>query len=736
MKEVLDREIRRILHCKRHIIAAVAVPLLSLIFMATIFGDGKIEELPAGVADYSNTPVSRQIIQAADASPITSISPKHIFSNQAQAKQAMQNMEIFGYIVIPQNFAEDLYSGAVPTVTYYNHYALLAVGGEIQSAFVKALGSISASLVAESGNMGGTTPAQVESVTLPTNALFASTYNSTLNYGTFLSYPFFFIFFQIFILTFTVYIIGTDMNREWLSSGHSSILKALAGKLAPYTAIFLLEGILANTVFLYMGEIPPGTGFLALNANSALFTITTVAMGTAIISLVPRTCIAISIASMAGALGATASGVTFPVENMYPAFEALCSILPVRHFIEAYQDILYNNAGFRYSWGNYAAMLLICMICTTATPLLKRGILKGYGKPLPYMWGTALVMLGGTVGYGILYGLMYHPNIVTEVPVAVIDKSETPLSREYIRRLNATQGIHICALCPDIPQASELMRQKKAKGIIILPDNFSPLVVQGKESFFAVYETTTSFLYYLTIQKAAASTMQEFNNTLREGNVKALPLPQQLSIATAPTFTTNGVAAYNHNGGYGSYLLPIAIIVILFQTMLMCAGILGGTRTLSPWRYTPPLAGAYFLLSLFLAGAVPYIFGLPTLADKVELFLFILLFILASGAFAGTVSMLFKDTEEVMLYVPVFSVALIFLSGTSFPMVKIPHIWQIVHYIIPTSPAITGYLKLNSMGGTLQNVVPEITILSLQLCIWGAIFTLYARKIVNLPKQK
>jgi len=170
--------------------------------------------------------------------------------------------------------------------------------------------------------------------------------------------------------------------------------------------------------------------------------------------------------------------------------------------------------------------------------------------------------------------------------------------------------------------------------------------------------------------------------------------------------------------------------------MLMCAGILGGTRTLSPWRYTPPLAGAYFLLSLFLAGAVPYIFGLPTLADKVELFLFILLFILASGAFAGTVSMLFKDTEEVMLYVPVFSVALIFLSGTSFPMVKIPHIWQIVHYIIPTSPAITGYLKLNSMGGTLQNVVPEITILSLQLCIWGAIFTLYARKIVNLPKQK
>lgn len=735
MRNAFNREIQRIRHCKRHLIAAVVIPLLCLVFMSTIFGDGKIENLPVGAVDCSNSPISRQIIRSADASPITSISTKHIFSNEAEAKLALQNMEIYGYIVIPHNFAEDLYSGAKPTVTYYHHYALLAVGGEIQSAFVKALGGVSASLMEGSGNLSGVTPAQVETITLPTNALFESTYNSTLNYGTFLSYPFFFIFFQIFILTFTVYIIGTDMNREWLTSGGGNILKALGGKLAPYAIIFLVETVLANVTLFYLDATPLDGSFLAINANSLLFVLTTMAMGIAIISLIPRTAIAISIASMIGALGATASGVTFPVENMYPAFEALCHILPVRHFVEAYQAILYNEAGFGYSWQNCSAMLLVCAITPATTPLLKRGIIKGYGKPFPAMWGTALVMLGGTVGYGLLYGLMYHPNIVTDVPVAVIDKSETTLSREYIRNLNATQGIHIYALCSNIHQAQELMRQNKAKGIIILPPEFTRLIVQGRESFFAVYETTTSFLYYLTIQKAAASTMQELNNSIREGTVKTLPLTQQLAIARAPVFDTNGVAMYNHNGGYGSYLLPIAIIVILFQTFLMCSGILSGTREISPWRFLPKLAIAYLLLSLFLAGAVPYMFNLPSLADKVELFTFLLLFILATGAFAGSISPLFKDPEEVMLYVPVFSVALIFLSGTSFPMVQIPHFWQIAHYLFPTSPAITGYLKLNSMGGTIHNIIPEIAILSLQLCIYGAIFTLYSRKIVHLHKH-
>ena len=723
MKNVLNRESSRISGNCRHLIAAVAIPLFSLLFMATIFGSGKIEDLPAGIVDKSNTALSHEIIRRADASPVIKISRGHIYSNEAQAKEAMQNMEIYGYLVID-----------IPSVTLYCHYALLAVGGELQGAFTKTLADVSESLVKEYGNYAGISQMEAEAIVYPTKGIFTSTYNKDLNYGVFLSYPFFFIFFQIFILVFTVYIIGTDMKREWLESAGGNILKAVAGKMLPYTAIFLSQTIFANWIFFCVAGIPLQGSLLAINISSILLVAATIALGIAIISIIPKVSIAISIASMIGALGATASGVTFPVENMYPVFQGMCHLFPIRHFVLANQAILYNNATFAASWSNYAALLLITALCLGTIPSLKREILKDAGKPIPIMWGVSLVILGGTVGYGFLYGLMYHPNIVTEVPVAVVDNSRTPTSRSYIRSLDATQGIAVYAQCAGMPEAEKLMESAKVKGIIHIPAEFAALAAQGREAYFTVYETTASFMYYLTIQASAASAMQHVNNTLRPHAVQSLPLAQQPVMAQAPSLEIHTVPVYNHNGGYGSYLLPIAIIVILFQTMLMSGGILAGSRTIHPLRFLPKLAMGYMLLAFFLTGLIPRIFNLPTMANQVELFIFLLLYILTTAAFTGAVTLLFKDPEEVMLYVPFFSVGLIFLSGTSFPMVQIPHFWQMAHYLFPTSPAIVGYVKLNSMGGSLHNLHPQIMLLGAQLLIYSSIFILNTRKIVHLQK--
>lgn len=40
-----------------------------------------------------------------------------------------------------------------------------------------------------------------------------------------------------------------------------------------------------------------------------------------------------------------------------------------------------------------------------------------------------LVMGGGVFMYGLLYNYMYSPNVLREIPIAVVDESHTPLSR-------------------------------------------------------------------------------------------------------------------------------------------------------------------------------------------------------------------------------------------------------------------------------------------------------------------
>lgn len=79
---------------------------------------------------------------------------------------------------------------------------------------------------------------------------------------------------------------------------------------------------------------------------TVLFIIATQALALFIFSLFPAVAIIISIVSMVGSLGATLSGVTFPVLNMYPLVRDASYLFPVRHYTEITQTMLYYGGGF------------------------------------------------------------------------------------------------------------------------------------------------------------------------------------------------------------------------------------------------------------------------------------------------------------------------------------------------------------------------------------------------------
>ena len=64
-------------------------------------------------------------------------------------------------------------------------------------------------------------------------------------------------------------------------------------------------------------------------------------------------------------------------------------------------------------------------------------------------YAVLLVLMGGIFVYGLLYNYMYAPNIVTDVPVAVVDNSHSELSRNFIRWLDATPQTEIFFVCHD-----------------------------------------------------------------------------------------------------------------------------------------------------------------------------------------------------------------------------------------------------------------------------------------------
>ena len=381
MKHVLVTVVRRELHrmASRRIygVACIGLPLFSLVFMATIFGNGQMENLPVGVVDADYTSASRSIVRMVDATPALRVT--HCYANEAEAEEAVQRKEIYGYLLIPSGFAERVGNNQEASLVYCYHNAMLSVGEELHATFETLLKQTSVTPIVTEAVALGEEEATVVSFLIPVSEEEYVSYNSSRNYVTYLSQPFFFIFLQVLLLLVTVYALGSESkfgtSGEWLQAAHGCIGVAVLGKLLPYTFLFAMMGMLANAVFFGWMQLPLSCSLWTLNVVTVLFLCATQALALTLYAVFPVVSLVISVVSMIGSLGATLSGVTFPVAFMDTPVYAASFLFPVRHFMEVVQSLLYLEGGLADEWMSLMVLLLFLLLPVLLLPRLKKSLI-------------------------------------------------------------------------------------------------------------------------------------------------------------------------------------------------------------------------------------------------------------------------------------------------------------------------------------------------------------------------
>lgn len=809
---VLFRECHRITSRRLYFGVCILLPLFCLFFMATIFGNGQMENIPISIVDQDNTAASRTIARRIAATPTFRVT-EH-FTDEASARQALQRKEIYGYLSIPPQFEQKTVSGTGATLTYYYHYALLSVGSELMAAFETTLAPVALSPIVVQAEALGVGQEQIQTFLLPVEANTHPLYNPDMDYSIYLSQPFFFVLFQILILLVTVYAIGREFKfgttQEWIGAAtpagknpanlrNADMLTAVAGKLLPYTVMFSVIGILANYVLFGLMNIPFQGSLWLMNIVTVLFIMATQALAVLIFSIFPKIAYIISVVSMVGSLGATLSGVTFPVTAMYAPVHAASYLFPVRHFTEAAQAMIYFDAGFAYFWQSVAVLLVFLLLAILILPLLKWWILRmkeseetlhigdkalsgiaatdiqsgissgtspgteaSLSNVIRHEWkaiatnpAILLVLAGGIFLYGLLYNYMYAPNLVRKAPVAVVDLSHSALSREYVRWLDAASQTSVYAQTPDILEAREWMKKGEVTGILYIPSDFETRVARGETSVFTLYAATDAFLNFKGLQEASSRVMLAVNDAHRRAGTVFLPPQGLLAVASSAPVNVSGTALYNYTEGYGSYLIPAVMIVIIFQTMLMVIAMLTGeeaeqrrkgihsmrARSLKDMLCivsgrTFVYVMLYVVFSMFLLGLLPHIFSIPNIGSGWDIVTMMIPFLLATSFFALAVSRWFTDSEAPLLMIAFFSVGYIFLSGVSYPLELMPWYWQAAHYVFPVAPAVLAFVKLNSMGGSLADIWPQMLTLWIQVIIYGAWAVYTTRRVYKRSNIK
>ena len=358
--ETFRRELHRMTSRRIYLVACLILPLFSLVFMATIFGTGQMTDLPVGVVDADNTSVSRNIVRMVDATPQLQVT-RHC-ANETEAWEALQRKDIYGYLLIPSRFAEKVGNNEPTTLCYYYHNAMLSVGGELHSTFENLLQQVAVTpIVTEAVGLGESTSA-ITSFLVPVSEIEYPTYNYNRNYAVYLSQPFFFVFLQVLLLLVSTYALGSEKkfgtSDAWLQTANGNMGKAVLGKLLPYTVIFIALSILANVVFFGWMQIPLPGSLWTMNFVTILFIFATQALALTLYSILPMLSLIISVVSMVASLGATLSGVTFPVAFMDQPVYLASFLFPVRHFMEVVQSLLYLDG----TWADYGLNLVVLML--------------------------------------------------------------------------------------------------------------------------------------------------------------------------------------------------------------------------------------------------------------------------------------------------------------------------------------------------------------------------------------
>lgn len=345
-----------------------------------------------------------------------------------------------------------------------------------------------------------------------------------------------------------------------------------------------------------------------------------------------------------------------------------------------------------------------------------------------------LVLGGGIFFYGLLYNYMYSPNVLREVPVAIVDESRTPLSRHYIRLLDATPQVRVQGVVTDMTEARERMKKGKVAGMVFLPEDFETKVGRGEEAIFISYNTTIAFLYYAALKEASSGAMLALNDELRPGQIVFLDANVVQPIVNAQSIQVQGIALYNGSGGYATYLIPAVLMVIIFQTMLMVISMRCGAECeqrmlpllhvvddATSWETAISIVvgksvvyiGFYALFAVFLLGFLPMLFDLPHLASPLLLVQLMIPYLFATAFFGLSCSLFFKDSDAPLLLIAFFSVGLLFLSGISWPLELMPWPWRLLHCLLPAPVGVLAFVKANSMGADISDISREMMLL------WG-----------------
>jgi len=367
--------------------------------------------------------------------------------------------------------------------------------------------------------------------------------------------------------------------------------------------------------------------------------------------------------------------------------------------------------------------------------------------------GTVLIFFIAAILYPMLYSIGYINETIREIPVAVVDLDHTALSRQYCRMLDASEQVKISFKPGSLKEAEELFYQGKIHGVVLISETFEKSISRGEQGQVTVYCDASRFFVYKQVYTAATfvtGTLNagvEIKGMLARGQMWGEGMNRYESVS--PQF----FEVYNPSSGYATFIVPGILMIVIQQSLLVGIGLLFGKHyERKKLIATGSVKGRPHSIQIILGKSLVYVTlylvtSLVTLVlfyhwlvfpDKVSFFSIypLLILYLFTISFMGiAISVWFQKRVHSLMFIVFMSPIIFFLCGVPWPMESLPGFVKVLGYLFPTTPMLPAFLKLRIMGGGLDSVRYETTVLFIQMICYF-VLALISNKLAMIRNSR
>jgi ABC-2 type transport system permease protein len=731
---VAKREWQWLIRDRVALILILGVPLFAFAVLTTVFSHPVIRGLGVSIVDEDRSDASRALVEYVAASPSLHIVDRS--GDLSTAARDIRSGKAIAAIHIPANFERDLKAERRPQVVGFYNQQFLTAAGVAASGLSDTLSAAAA--VAAPGSQAAPGRASVGKLTGETIVLV----NPQKNYAQFLLRALLPMIIHVVITLAAGYSVGSEFRRRdaraWLEAAGGNPIVALVGKLAPLYVIFVLI-MLAETLVLegvlqipFRGDVP------MMIAAGSLLIIGYLALGALLQLLTGDLATGLGLSGIVVSPAFGYAGVGFPILGMNAFAQAWSAILPLRWYMavllgQAARGLPLQDSARPFAVLAGLAVVYVTLALLRMTALQRSGRFaaavpaeapeiaaspRGVGGAFMAEWRRVLstraafsLLFLGPLLYGIYYPQPYLNQILRKLPIAVVDNDLTELSRQIVETLDASGALSVVVRARTLAEARAAIDDGKAFAAVEIPPGTERDVLKGNSAHVPIYADATYLFMFRSTSSGVSTAVGELTSELVARGARSDGSLAKAKLASVSPADVLLQPVFNPVGGYASYIVPAAFVLILQQTLLIGAAMLTGAALRQGGG---PFAGVFGRgiahLTLYLPAValylvvLPRIYGFSTLGDLGQLLALASVFLLATSFLGQAVGAWFTRPENATIILLATSLPQFFTTGFAWPREAIPDAARALGRTFPADFAIDGLVRSNQLGASIWEV--------------------------------